>query len=262
MWFCYNAPMSLTEALAPVALEAILLLLLSRLLFAAVISSVADRRGKGLVLGLLRLPGNLVHEWSHCVGFLVCGYRVQRVLLCIFDPKGRGSCTPGKPWSPITFPHLAIGLSALMPLVGGSVVLLLAARWLGISAHAVPTAQGDLAPLVWRHALSLLHNLNLHHWQTWVFLYLALSIGAELAPSSTDLRYALPTVIILTAGTWLFFFGLQHATNLQSYRHLLAEALCAGLLRLGSVLSLSLVTTAAATVVGLIPGLTIQALRK
>jgi hypothetical protein len=254
--------MPLTETLAPVALEAVVLLLLSRLLFAAVIASVADRRGKGLALGLLRLPGNFVHELSHCLGFLLCGYRVQRLLLCIFDPKGRGSCTPGRPWSPVAFPHLAVGVAALMPLVGGSVVLLLAARWLGIGHLAAQPPDGELLPAVWRQALALLHSLDVHQWQTWLFLYLALSIGAELAPSSTDLRYALPTVILLTAGIWLFFFALGHADNLRSYREPLSLALGAGLLRLGSVLAVSLVTTAAATLVGLLPGVMLHALRK
>jgi len=254
--------MSVTETLAPVALEAVLLLLLSRLLFAAVISSVADRRGKGLALGLLRLPGNTVHELSHCLGFLICGYRVKRVLLCIFDPRGRGSCTPGKPWSPLAFPQLAVGLSALMPLIVGSLVLILTARWLGIAHEGAAPLRGDLLPGVWRQALDLLHSLDVHRWQTWLFMYLALSIGAELAPSATDLRYALPTVLLLTASAWLCFFGLQHATHLQPTRHALALTLNAGLLRLGSVLGLSLVMTAAATVVGLLPGLTLQALRK
>ena len=254
--------MPLTEVVAPVALEAVLLLLLSRLLFSAVISSVADRRGKGVALAALRLPGNLVHELSHCLGFLVCGYRVQRLLLCIFDPKGRGSCTPGRPWSPVAFPHLAVGLSALMPLIGGSLALLLAARGLGITHLGVPQQHGDLLPLVWRQALDLLHSLDVHRWQTWLFLYLSLSIGAELAPSSTDLRYALPTVIVLAASIWLCFFALQHAEHLHSYRHVLALTLSAGLLRLGSVLGLSLITTAAATLVGFLPGLMLHALRK
>jgi hypothetical protein len=254
--------MPLTDTLAPVALEAVLLLLLSRLLFSVVISSVADRRGKGWLLALLRLPGNLVHELSHCLGFWICGYRVQRVLLCIFDPKSRGSCTPGRPWSPVALPQLAVGLSALMPLLVGSLVLIVTARWLGITQLPAESHNGHVLPEVWRQALALLHGLDVHRWQTWLFLYLALSIGAELAPSSTDLSYALPTVLALVAGIWLFFFGLQHAANLQGYRHALVLALDAGLVRLGSVLGLSLIVTAAATLVGLIPGLMLQALRK
>ena len=259
---CYNAPaMRLQELVLIVSLQAVGLLLLSRLLFAGVISSVADRRGKGLLLGLLRLPGNTIHELSHCLGFLICGYRVKRVLLCIFDPRGRGSCTPGRAWSPITLPQLAVGVSALMPLLVGSLVLILAARGLHIPAPAAQPPQGDLLPELWRQSVHLLHGLDPHRWQTYLFLYLALSVGAELAPSSTDLRYALPTLVLLAACSWLTLFALDHAAHLQAYRHSVVAGLGVGLLQLGSVLSVALVVTASATVVGLIPGLMIQGLR-
>lgn len=254
--------MKMYQVLFPVAFEALLLFLLSRLLFACVISSFADRRGKGLWLGLLRLPGNFVHEISHCLGFLVCGYRVQRVLLCVFDRKGRGSCSPGRPWSPVTCPQFAIGLSALMPLVLGSLILVGVARWLGI-LDAMPDLQPQaLLPGVWQQALKLVHALHWQQWQTWLFLYLALSIGAELSPSSTDLRYAIPTLLGLTAGIWLFFFALDHAQNLQHLRHLSALVLTLVLVRIGSVLSIALVLTAAAAALTLLPGLTVQALRR
>lgn len=253
--------MRLQELVLTVSLEAAGLLLLSRLLFGGVISSFADRRGKGFFLGLLRLPGNAIHEFSHCVGFWLCGYRVKRVLLCIFDPRGRGSCTPGKAWSPITFPQLAVGLSALMPLLLGSVALIAATRLLDIPMPVAPDPGQDLLPELWRQSLRLLHGLEPHRWQTYVFLYFAVSIGAELAPSATDLRYALPTLLVLGVSLWFMLFALHHATHLAPYRHDVAAGLTRGLLRLGSVLSLSLVVTAAATVVGLLPGLMLQGLR-
>ena len=68
-------------------------------------------------------------------------------------------------------------------------------------------------------------------------------------------------LILLAAGVWLTLFAFAHATNLQAFRHDLAATLGAALLRLGSVLSVALVVSAAATVVGLIPGLMIQGLR-
>jgi hypothetical protein len=254
--------MRLPELLAVVSIEAIALLLLSRLLFVGVIASFADRRGKGFLLAVLRLPGNALHEFSHCLGFLLCGYRVKRVLLCIFDPRGRGSCTPGRAWSPLTLPQVAIGVSALMPLLVGSLALIAAARLLDIPAPAAaPLPGGDLLPQLWRQSLQLLHGLDPHHWQTYVFLYLALSIGAELAPSTTDLRYALPALLILAAGVWFTLFACDRATGLQALRHSLASGLGTGLLRLGSVLSLALVVVAAANVVSLIPGLMLQGLR-
>ncbi|MBU0611736.1 MAG: hypothetical protein KKI08_27920, partial [Armatimonadetes bacterium] len=143
----------------------------------------------------------------------------------------------------------------------GSVVLIVAARLLDIPAPGPIAPQADLLPELWRQSLHLLHGLDPHRWQTVVFLYLALSIAAEMAPSATDLRHALPTVILLAVGVWLTLFAFAHATNLQAFRHDLATTLSAALLRLGSVLSVALVVSAAATLVGLIPGLMIQGLR-
>ena len=80
-------------------------------------------------------------------------------------------------------------------------------------------------------------------------------LDAAIAAGAEDI------VINSPAGVWLTLFALDHAENLQAYRHSVVIGLSLGLLRLGSVLSLSLVVTAAATVVGLVPGLMIQGLR-
>lgn len=253
--------MHLYSALLPVLIEAVLLFLLSRILFTEVISSFADRRGKGVWLGLLRLPGNLIHELSHAIGFLACGYRVKRLLLCIFDRQGRGSCTPGKPWSPFAFPQLAVGLSALMPLLIGSFILVLIGRWLGV-VHTTPAEPAQLLPAAWGRALALIHHLDWRRWQTWLFLYFALSIGAELSPSATDLRYGLPTLAVLAASMWLFFFGLHHAHNLHAYEQAALALTVEALTRAGTVLGFALILTTAATLLTILPGLALRALRR
>jgi len=161
------------------------------------------------------------------IGFLIFGYRVKRLRLGVFDREGRGCCTPGAAWSPFAFPQLAVGLAALMPLLLGSVVLVTAAGLLGVGAP-VDVGHGSIIEGVWQQSLRLLHSLDWSRWQTYAFLYLALSIGAELSPSSTDLRYALPTVLILALGVWLFFFSLDHAQNLHHYRDSLEAGLNKG----------------------------------
>lgn len=253
--------MRLYPVLFPVLVEAVLLFLLSRILFTEVVSSFADRRGKGLWLGLLRLPGNLVHEVSHALGFLVCGYRVKRLLLCIFDRNGRGSCSPGKPWSPLAFPQLAIGLAALMPLLIGSVILVAIGRGLGV-LHTLPAQPAQLLPTAWEHALAVIHHLDWQQWQTWVFLYFALSIGAELSPSSTDLRYGLPTLLFLGLSVWLTFFGLHHARGLHGYEQAALTFVVDALGRAGAVLGFALVLTTAAALLTILPGLAIRSLRR
>ncbi|MGE5530999.1 MAG: hypothetical protein ACM3VW_02635 [Bacteroidota bacterium] len=237
-----------------------MLLLLSRVLFTEVVSAFADHRGKGFWLAMLRLPGNFLHEVSHALGFLVCGYRVKRLLLCIFDREGRGSCTPGRAWSPITIPPLAIGMAALMPLVLGSLVLTLAARWLGVLQPETHGAALAL-PNAWGESFALLRGLDWRTWQTWVFLYLTLSIGAELAPSSTDLRYGLPTLGGILLSLWLALFALHNAQGLQQYEGPVKTAIVSMLTNAGSVLGCALVVTTAAAIVTFLPGMAARALR-
>ncbi len=247
--------------LLPIASQALLLLLVSRLLFAGVLGALADRRGKGLWLAILRLPGNLVHELSHCLGFWLCGYRVQRVVLCIFDPRGRGSCHPGRPWSPVTLPWLAVGLAALMPLVTGSVLLVLAGLGLGVLDAPPELGRDRNLSAVVANAFALLGNLDWRQWQTYAFLYLALSIGAELAPSPTDLRHALPALLAALAGIGLFFFAAEHAPPLTGAAVVASKALDALAGRISQIWTATLAMTTAVAVVLLLPGLMIRALR-
>lgn len=246
--------------LLPLGAEACALLLLSRLLFGGVVAAFANRRGKGLWLAVLRLPGNFVHEYSHALGFWLCGYRVKHVLLCLFDPQGRGSCAPSRPWSPIAFPLLATGLAALMPLVTGSLVLGLAAHYLGVfpaTQAGAPASLGTLGAQV----LVALDGLNWHTWRTYVFLYLAVSVGAELAPSNLDLRYALPALVVSVAGVWLFFFGLTQAPGLRAFSQTAHVALATGAHWLSALWLLTLTIVAVAAVLTLVPGAVLRAIR-
>lgn len=261
---CYNAgAMPLHEALIAVLGEAFLLILLSRLMFEGIIAAFANPQGKGILLGLWRLPGNLVHELSHCLGFLICGYKIKKICLCIWDPRGRGFCMPGDPWAPVAFPQLAMTLAALMPLFVGGALLMILCHQLHISLphEAMPLpGQGFLAA-VWHQSLRFLQKLDFHRWQTYLFLYLTLSIAAELVPSNSDLRYALPSLIMLTASTWLLLFALQHAENLQSLYQEIVSWLSGSLQSLGSFLGVLIILSGAACLCGIVPGLMIHALR-
>lgn len=254
--------MTVLQLLIPVMLQATLLFIISRLLFTSVVAAVADRRGKGCLLGLLRLPGNLVHETSHCLGFWLCGYRVKRLLLCIFDRQGRGSCSPGPPWSPFAFPWLATGLAALMPLVVGSALLVACAHWLGVLAAAPLVPPQDLVPAAWQQALALFHALDWQRWQTYVFLYLALSIGAELSPSATDLRYGLPALLGFGAGLVVGFYMLDQSTGLEHIQTAVALAFYSACSWLLQVQGIALVLTATTLLLTFLPALALRSLRR
>ncbi len=81
-----------------------------------------------------------------------------------------------------------------MPLLTGALVLQGLSWWLGVPDD--PELLGRVAS--WGEFLSLLAGLDYYAWQTWVFLYLAMSVGAELAPSDVDLRRSLPALLVVT----------------------------------------------------------------
>jgi hypothetical protein len=177
-----------------VAGEAAVLYAASRLVFDRVLQPIAGRTpARRLLVGILRLPGNLLHECSHALGYLVTGYRVRRIIPAFVDPEGRGACQPGKPWSPIALPWLATGVAALMPLLVGALVLQ------GLSAWLVPADPQQLAEGPIGNLAAVLAGVDYRTWETWLFVYLALSIGAELAPSEIDLRKSLPALLAATA---------------------------------------------------------------
>ncbi len=178
-----------------VAAEAAILYTASRLIFIWVLESAAGRaRWRRFLVGILRGPGNILHEVSHALGYLLSGYRVRRIVPFFFDREGRGICQPGRPWSPLALPWLATGLAALMPLLTGALVLRGVSSWLGVPGDPDSLAQG----VPWRQIPDILLGLDYQAWQTWVFLYLAMSIGAELAPSDVDLRKSLPSLLVAT----------------------------------------------------------------
>lgn len=197
--------------------QAFLLMLMSRLLFRGMVSAFGDNRGRGPV-ALLRLPGNTLHETSHAIGYLLFGFRVRHIVPCIFDPKGRGACIRGKPWSPIRFPWLADGSAAIMPLIIGTVVLMYVGRYFGVFVTAPGDPHADLS--LARHLIdqcsAIVSGLDWHSWQTYLFLYLSLTIGAEISPSATDLRYAIPTLLGIGGGLVIALYGAHHAEGLRS----------------------------------------------
>lgn len=184
--------LEVARQIALVAGEAAVLFLASRLLFTWVLESAwGSAWWRRLLVAILRTPGNLLHEVSHAIGYLLTGYRVRRIVPFLLDPEGRGLCQPGRPWSPVALPWLATGAAALMPLITGALALQYLSTVLGVPQDPQALAGG---PGAWRQLPHILLGLDYHSWRTWVFLYLALSIGAELAPSDVDLRRSLPAL--------------------------------------------------------------------
>lgn len=186
----------LIRRLILVAGEAAFLFTFSRLVFDRVLRATWGRtRLRRIPVTILRAPGNLLHEASHALGYYIGGYRVTRMVPFFFDPEGRGYCRAGRPYAPWAVPWLATGLAAVMPLVVGAAALWGLSRLLGVpqDPEALTRVSAD-----WRLLIDILVGLDYRSLPTWAFLYLALSIGAELAPSDIDLKASLPAIAALT----------------------------------------------------------------
>lgn len=264
---CYNAAVMAQVPLAQLGLEVLLkalgLYLLSRTSYEWVVQSVVARRPRGgWLLQALRLPGNAVHEVSHAIGYLLFGYRVKRLELSAWDPDGRGICQPGEPWSPISLPWLATGAAAVLPLVAGAATLSLCADLLGFQLHNGHGGADEWALLqAWDSLRETLRALNFHEWQTWLFLYLALSIGAELAPSDTDIRRGLGPVLLTGLGMALTAALLGHFRPDSPAWHQVSHWLTTGLRRLSWVLDFGIMANLLALAVSLPVALVLRAIR-
>jgi hypothetical protein len=172
-----------------------LVLLLATLLVGALVHRpLMARCGSGLLLHLLRLPGNLLHELSHAVAFLLTGYTVRGFAVSLFDPAGRGHVTPGQAWTRFTRPWVANLIAPVAPALVGLTVLALAQR------HLAPRSGSDAAAMV-----RVLPMLAWGDPVTWAVLVLAVPVGAEASPSDVDLRaWAVPATVasVLVLGVW------------------------------------------------------------
>jgi hypothetical protein len=258
----------LTTQLLRVAAEAALLYILSRMLFSwvmqAFVSAKAGPKG-GPILLLLRAPGNIVHEFGHAVGFFVTGFRVAHCVPCFIDKQGRGSCQPGAPWLPGALPWLATGVAALLPLVFGTLVLRHLSGLLGIHLEPARVVAAGPGSYITGHLLANLHQLDFTPWQEgWrpvLFLYLAFSIGAELAPSDIDLRRSLPALAAATglAGVTAVAVAQLHAD--APARVYLEKGLTHSLAWLSALVEFGILATLLAGAVTILPAVVVRVLR-
>ncbi len=253
----------LVQKLFVFVLQVVTLYSLSRILFVWVLQAVATRgRAGGWLVNLCRLPGNLIHEVGHAIGYRLSGYRVKSIVSCMHDERGRGRCVPGEAWSPIALPWVATATASVFPLVFGTVVLWGWANALGISLDTSASHDEGALLYFWDTVRDTLLGLDVHSWRTWAFLYLAFSIGAELAPSDADLRRGLFPLLLLAglvavAGLW---FGTNHPeTAAWSF---LYRAIVGALTWLSPLLTFGIMTTGLVAVVTVIPAMALRGLRR
>ncbi len=154
----------------------------------------------------LMLPETIVHESSHAVVALLMG-------ACITDfsvmPSGNtlGHIEHTAP----KIPFIGNAAISIAPLIGCPAILLLVSSFSGVHFDPPPGSSDILmgTRFLLEGTLSFITGLDYYTWKTYVFLYLALTLGAGAAPSKTDIISMLPGLIIIVVVIYaLNYFGI------------------------------------------------------
>ncbi|MEQ9729746.1 MAG: M50 family metallopeptidase [Candidatus Methanoperedens sp.] len=185
-----------------ILLLAIVLYLISEYLHRSLSSSAS----KTLYV-VLMLPGTIVHEFSHALVALLMGARITNFsVIPSGDTLGRVEHTNPK------IPVIGNFAISIAPLIGCPAILLLISKYLGIHFNYLPGSFDILTETLslLEGSLSFIMGLDYLNWKTYVFLYLALALGAGAAPSKKDITYMIPgLIIIVVAILALNYFGIN-----------------------------------------------------
>ena len=210
---------SIINLFLPLIIQILVLYLLSRLLDRLILRRI----GRTLYL-ITQWPGVMVHELSHLIACLITFTRVFQVKL--FAPQGDtlGFVSHAQVRNPVK--NIIISIA---PLFGVTAVIWLLIKFLLPElyfsvANPVNKALTDFSSFqsffnfskeyfqtFWHYITNLWQNIDFTRWQTYLFIYLMLSLGAHFAPSKQDLKHtywgigglAVIFIIIYCIGSWL-----------------------------------------------------------
>jgi len=156
---------------------------------------------------VLMLPGTIVHETSHAAVALLMGARITDFSII---PSGNtlGHIEHTAP----KIPFIGNAAISVAPLIGCPAILLLISRYFGMHFDLPPGSFDILMEtrFLLNGTFSFITGLDYLNWKTYVFLYLALTLGAGAAPSKTDIISMLPGLIIIVAAVYaLNYFGIN-----------------------------------------------------
>ena len=189
----------------PLAVQLMILYFLARLLDRIVLKQL----GRNFYLALT-WPGVVIHELSHLIGCIITFTRVRRVHL--FYPHGDtlGMVEHDRVHNPIYKIIISIA-----PLFGVTGVIWLLTKWvfpelylsqiesIGVAFTDFTSFQrffsftGEYFSTYWAYIANLFSSVDFTQWQTYLFIYLMLTISSHAAPSKVDLKH-----------TYLGIFGL------------------------------------------------------
>ncbi len=155
---------------------------------------------------VLMLPGTIVHETSHAIVALLMGARITKFsVIPSGDTLGHVEHTAPK------IPFIGNAAISIAPLIGSPAILLLISGYFGVHFDFPPASFDILAEsrFLLDATFSFITGLDYWNWKTYVFLYLALTLGAGAAPSKTDIISMLPGLIIIVA----VIFALNYSVS-------------------------------------------------
>lgn len=185
--------------------------------------------GKGI--RILATPGILIHELSHAAGCLIMGARVTD--LSLYDPKG-GYVAHTEPKVPI----IGRPLIALAPILGCGFALWLILQGFGAGqlARLSLPAELDLSTsgfmsflgefiAVMEGIINAMRGANYSNIWTYVFIYLALSMGLALGPSKQDMRNAVFGLIVTGILIYIFHLLLNYVSSSSNIDRVIINSL-------------------------------------
>lgn len=197
--------------------------------------------GSRTIYIVLMLPGTLAHETSHAITALLMGSRITNFsVIPSGDTLGHVAYTPPK------IPIIGNAAISIAPLIGCPAILQLISGLFGVHFDIAPASFDILAGSLFLldGTYSFISGLDYFNWKTYVFLYLALTLGAGAAPSKIDIITMLPGLVLIVAAIYaLNYFGvhIQYLYNAFSWLSaslfvamipLLAVMIIVGMLRL------------------------------
>lgn len=229
-----------------IAIAAVVLHLLERVTTDAMMAGF----GRSSVVIFTAWLGVPVHELSHAILCPVFGHRIVELRLFKLSTEDgtlgyvKHSYERRRLW-----PELGNFFIGMAPLAGGSLVLWGAMA--GLFPEITPQFDGDIAG-AGRQVVALVTSA--FDWRLAVFAYVVLCVGGHMAPSSADLRCALPGFFVALALT-VVVFSIAVATG---HGPGLAETVNAGLAPLAAVLLLAIALNGAVHVLVAIVAVVVQ----